>query len=268
MLVRAPLTCSPITVRHAWEKNGAAIDVNASPRLRLDPDGTLHVSQTWSGDIGTYTCRVTSVGGNDSRSAHLRVRSARLHFLSHMSSMTDGCCSSPPLVVSAFSHGFLLLSTPTLCACRQLPHAPENPVALLSTTEKRAINLTWAQAFDGNSPLIRYILEVSENSECELSRPSLYAASPRPTLATPPCSLHHPFPQRPHLNASLPELLTWLRRPLIFLRRDNVRKTLECFHPRGANVGPFLIRTEKMSTRKENKCDNADGICLAVLFFS
>lgn len=51
------------------------------------------------------------------------------------------------------------------CTCRQLPHAPENPIAVLSTTEKRAINLTWAQAFDGNSPLIRYILEVSENSE-------------------------------------------------------------------------------------------------------
>lgn len=52
-----------------------------------------------------------------------------------------------------------------MCSCRQLPHAPENPIAILSTTEKRAINLTWAQAFDGNSPLIRYILEVSENSE-------------------------------------------------------------------------------------------------------
>lgn len=62
--------------RHVWEKTGAAIDVSASPRLRQDPDGTLHISQTWSGDIGTYTCRVTSVGGNDSRSAHLRVRSA------------------------------------------------------------------------------------------------------------------------------------------------------------------------------------------------
>lgn len=52
-----------------------------------------------------------------------------------------------------------------MCARRQLPHAPENPIALLSLTERRAINLTWARAFDGNSPLIRYILEVSENSE-------------------------------------------------------------------------------------------------------
>eukprot|EP00063_Salmo_salar_P082988 XP_014057823.1 PREDICTED: protein sidekick-2-like [Salmo salar] len=110
-----------VSVRYVWEKSGSVVDVSTSPRLRLDPDGTLHLSQTWSGDIGTYTCRVTSVGGNDSRSAHLRVR--------------------------------------------QLPHAPEIPGAALSQVEKRAINLTWAQAFDGNSPLIRYILEVSENSE-------------------------------------------------------------------------------------------------------
>lgn len=61
-------------------------------------------------------------------------------------------------------HLFLLHT----CAYRQLPHAPENPVAILSSTEKRAINLTWAQAFDGNSPLIRYTMEVSENSKRSL----------------------------------------------------------------------------------------------------
>lgn len=38
---------------------------------------------------------------------------------------------------------------------------------MLSTSEKRAIDLSWAKPFDGNSPLIRYILEVSENSESE-----------------------------------------------------------------------------------------------------
>ncbi|XP_070294548.1 protein sidekick-2-like [Salvelinus sp. IW2-2015] len=46
----------------------------------------------------------------------------------------------------------------------QLPYAPENPAALLSSSEKRAINLTWAKPFDGNSPLLHYILEVSENN--------------------------------------------------------------------------------------------------------
>lgn len=159
--------------------------MNSSPRLRLDPDGTLHISQTWSGDIGTYTCRVTSVGGNDSHSAHLRVRSAVCPFLSclHRDSERHQLCSSPPLGLRCFCHGIFLIFTP-VCAYRQLPHAPENPVALLSATEKRAINLTWAQAFDGNSPLIRYILEVSENSKCEISHLSLGTASlwPRPFL--------------------------------------------------------------------------------------
>ncbi|NWV56107.1 SDK2 protein, partial [Daphoenositta chrysoptera] len=109
-----------VDVRYVWEKDGAPLGPESGPRLRLDEAGTLHISQTWSGDIGTYTCKVISAGGNDSRSAHLRVR--------------------------------------------QLPHAPESPVAALSPQEKRAINLTWAKPFDGNSPLLRYVVEVSENN--------------------------------------------------------------------------------------------------------
>ncbi|XP_064251606.1 protein sidekick-2 isoform X2 [Passer domesticus] len=109
-----------VDVRYVWEKDGAPLGPESGPRVRLDEMGTLHISQTWSGDIGTYTCKVISAGGNDSRSAHLRVR--------------------------------------------QLPHAPESPVAALSPQEKRAINLTWAKPFDGNSPLLRYVVEVSENN--------------------------------------------------------------------------------------------------------
>uniref|UniRef100_A0A670HQN0 Sidekick cell adhesion molecule 2 n=1 Tax=Podarcis muralis TaxID=64176 RepID=A0A670HQN0_PODMU len=122
---KASMTCGVthdprVVVRYMWEKDGVALNVENVARMRLDSTGTLHIAQTWSGDIGTYTCRVVSAGGNDSRSAHLRVR--------------------------------------------QLPHAPENPIAMLSTAEKRAINLTWTKPFDGNSPLLRYILEVSENN--------------------------------------------------------------------------------------------------------
>ncbi|NXI81044.1 SDK2 protein, partial [Rhipidura dahli] len=109
-----------VDVRYVWEKDGAPLGPESGPRVRLDEAGTLHISQTWSGDIGTYTCNVISAGGNDSRSAHLRVR--------------------------------------------QLPHAPESPVAALSPQEKRAINLTWAKPFDGNSPLLHYVVEVSENN--------------------------------------------------------------------------------------------------------
>ncbi|ERE69192.1 protein sidekick-2 isoform 1, partial [Cricetulus griseus] len=59
---------------YVWEKDGATLAVETNPRIRLDRNGSLHISQTWSGDIGTYTCRVLSAGGNDSRNAHLRVR--------------------------------------------------------------------------------------------------------------------------------------------------------------------------------------------------
>ncbi|XP_041939869.1 LOW QUALITY PROTEIN: protein sidekick-2-like [Alosa sapidissima] len=126
---KAIMTCgvthdSSVTVKFVWEKDGSVINAQSIPRMRLDADGTLHITQTWSGDIGTYTCRVTSVGGNDSHSAHLRVRSA--------------------LPAAA--------------------HAPENLWANLSTAERRAINLTWVKPFDGNSPLLRYTLEVSENN--------------------------------------------------------------------------------------------------------
>ncbi|XP_044531087.1 protein sidekick-2-like [Gracilinanus agilis] len=122
---KAFMTCGvthdpSVSVRYVWEKDGAILGVDSTPRMRLDKNGSLHISQTWSGDIGTYTCRVLSAGGNDSRSAYLRVR--------------------------------------------QLPHAPEHPVATLSTAERRSINLTWAKPFDGNSPLIHYVLEMSENN--------------------------------------------------------------------------------------------------------
>ncbi|KAM9371192.1 protein sidekick-2 [Phaethornis superciliosus] len=122
---KAVMTCGvthdpSVNVRYIWEKDGAPLSPESGPRVRLDEMGTLHISQTWSGDIGTYTCKVLSAGGNDSRSAHLRVR--------------------------------------------QLPHAPESPVATLSPLEKRAINLTWAKPFDGNSPLLHYVVEVSENN--------------------------------------------------------------------------------------------------------
>ncbi|XP_010577031.1 PREDICTED: protein sidekick-2 [Haliaeetus leucocephalus] len=63
-----------VDIRYVWEKDGAPLSPESGPRVRLDEMGTLHISQTWSGDIGTYTCKVVSAGGNDSRSAHLRVR--------------------------------------------------------------------------------------------------------------------------------------------------------------------------------------------------
>lgn len=74
MVMMMMMTLLSLYSSHVWEKEGSPVNVHSFPRMRLEADGTLHISQTWSGDIGTYTCRVTSVGGNDSRSAYLRVR--------------------------------------------------------------------------------------------------------------------------------------------------------------------------------------------------
>lgn len=82
--------------------------------------------------------------------------------------------STPHLIPASTPHPGLCplpnhpLPTPL---SRQLPHAPESPVATLSPLEKRAINLTWAKPFDGNSPLLRYVVEVSENSKRLLPAP-------------------------------------------------------------------------------------------------
>uniref|UniRef100_A0A6Q2Y236 Sidekick cell adhesion molecule 1a n=1 Tax=Esox lucius TaxID=8010 RepID=A0A6Q2Y236_ESOLU len=82
--------------------------------------GTLTISQTWSGDIGDYTCTVTSQAGNESRSARLEVI--------------------------------------------ELPHSPRSLSVSLNDSDSRSVLLSWVRPFDGNSPLLRYILELSENN--------------------------------------------------------------------------------------------------------
>uniref|UniRef100_A0A8D0CSZ8 Sidekick cell adhesion molecule 1 n=1 Tax=Sander lucioperca TaxID=283035 RepID=A0A8D0CSZ8_SANLU len=82
--------------------------------------GSLTIGQTWSGDIGDYTCTVTSQAGNDSRSARLEVI--------------------------------------------ELPHSPRSLTARLNDSDSRSVLLSWLRPFDGNSPLLHYLLELSENN--------------------------------------------------------------------------------------------------------
>lgn len=49
------------------------ISPSSSSRIVVEKGGSLLISQTWSGDIGDYTCEVVSEGGNDSRAARLEV---------------------------------------------------------------------------------------------------------------------------------------------------------------------------------------------------
>ncbi|XP_007941083.1 protein sidekick-1 [Orycteropus afer afer] len=109
-----------ISIRYVWKKDNVMINPSSSSRIVVEKDGSLLISQTWSGDIGDYTCEIISQGGNDSRTARLEVI--------------------------------------------ELPHPPQNLLASLDTSRSHSVTLSWVRPFDGNSPVLYYIVEVSENN--------------------------------------------------------------------------------------------------------
>ncbi|PKK23317.1 sidekick cell adhesion molecule 1 [Columba livia] len=119
--LRCGVTHDPrISIRYVWKKDSVVINPSSSSRITVESDGTLIISQTWSGDIGDYTCEVISFGGNDSRMARLEVI--------------------------------------------ELPHSPQNLVATLNSSYSRSVMLSWVRPFDGNSPVLYYMVELSENN--------------------------------------------------------------------------------------------------------
>ncbi|XP_068027322.1 protein sidekick-1-like, partial [Melanerpes formicivorus] len=119
--LRCEATHDPrISIRYLWKKDSVMINPSSSSRITVEKDGTLLISQTWSGDIGDYTCEVISFGGNDSRMARLEVI--------------------------------------------ELPHPPQNLLATLNSSYSRSVMLSWVRPFDGNSPVLYYMVELSENN--------------------------------------------------------------------------------------------------------
>lgn len=55
-----------------WDRGSVPVKPSSGGRVSVR-QGSLTISQTWSGDIGDYTCTVTSKAGKDSRSARLEV---------------------------------------------------------------------------------------------------------------------------------------------------------------------------------------------------
>uniref|UniRef100_A0A8C3XAQ0 Sidekick cell adhesion molecule 1 n=1 Tax=Catagonus wagneri TaxID=51154 RepID=A0A8C3XAQ0_9CETA len=46
----------------------------------------------------------------------------------------------------------------------ELPHSPQNLLASLSSSRSHTVTLSWVRPFDGNSPVLYYIVELSENN--------------------------------------------------------------------------------------------------------
>ncbi|XP_017262335.1 protein sidekick-1 isoform X1 [Kryptolebias marmoratus] len=110
---------SRIEISFTWDRSGVPVQPSSGGRVSVR-QGSLTISQTWSGDIGDYTCTVTSKAGNDSRSARLEVI--------------------------------------------ELPHPPRSLTARLNDSDSCSVHLSWLRPFDGNSPLLHYVLELSENN--------------------------------------------------------------------------------------------------------
>lgn len=55
-----------------WDRGGVPVLQTSGGRVSVR-QGSLTIGQTWSGDIGDYTCTVTSQAGNDSRTTRLEV---------------------------------------------------------------------------------------------------------------------------------------------------------------------------------------------------
>ncbi|XP_073801026.1 protein sidekick-1 isoform X4 [Danio rerio] len=108
-----------VGVRYVWKKDEELVSHSRGGRISLQ-EGSLHISQTWSGDIGNYTCDVISEAGNESKEARLEVI--------------------------------------------ELPHSPRNLQASLNANDSRSVDLSWMRPFDGNSPLLHYVVELSENN--------------------------------------------------------------------------------------------------------
>ncbi|XP_028450243.1 protein sidekick-1 isoform X1 [Perca flavescens] len=108
-----------VNISFKWDRGGLPLRPTSGGRVSMRK-GSLTIGQTWSGDIGDYTCTVTSQAGNDSRSARLEVI--------------------------------------------ELPHSPRSLTARLNDSDSRSVLLSWLRPFDGNSPLLHYLLELSENN--------------------------------------------------------------------------------------------------------
>ncbi|XP_037934636.1 protein sidekick isoform X4 [Teleopsis dalmanni] len=105
-----------------WYREGHPMPISNSQRIGVQADGTLEIQAVRASDVGTYSCVVTSPGGNETRSARLSVI--------------------------------------------ELPFPPTNvKVARLDAPNQRTINISWTPGFDGNSPILKFIIQRREVSE-------------------------------------------------------------------------------------------------------
>ena len=91
--------CALVCFSYQWLRGSAVLQPSSGGRVSVS-EGSLTISHTWSGDIGDYSCTVSSAAGNTSHSARLEV----------MYVLSPPLPSSPPLLSPPLLSSSLLLS--------------------------------------------------------------------------------------------------------------------------------------------------------------
>lgn len=106
------------------QKYAPNYESNSNSNLKLYKNGTLQIIEAKNTDIGTYRCLVTSVNNEEAGA------DSKTAFLNVV----------------------------------ELPYAPTNLNAAILGAEKRSANLSWQPSFDGNSAILKYIVQARINS--------------------------------------------------------------------------------------------------------
>ncbi len=101
-----------------WKFNDQLLEENDNPNLKMFRNGTLQIIEAKNTDIGIYKCMVRSVNNNQAGN------DSKMAYLNVV----------------------------------ELPYAPVNLNSQLIQDGKRSVNLSWDSSFDGNSPIIKYIV--------------------------------------------------------------------------------------------------------------
>ncbi|MGH0129283.1 UNVERIFIED_CONTAM: hypothetical protein FKN15_038666 [Acipenser sinensis] len=141
----------------AWKKSNQILASGSVqiPRFTLLETGGLQVRPVYLQDAGNYTCYASNSEGAVNATVSLTVWNRT--FISH-----------PPKDRRVIKGTMGVLECDATYDPRvsvsELPHSPRNLQASVNVSDSRTVGLSWVPPFDGNSPLLYYVVELSENN--------------------------------------------------------------------------------------------------------
>jgi len=114
-----------------------------SARIRIHLDGTLEIREVRATDVGQYKCIIRSEGGHDERVAQLKI----IELPYPPSNVVAGKLPKLAPVKSKFMNSSDSVTVTGVFGFN------------LQGANSKAVNLTWSSGFDGNSPILKFIIQ-------------------------------------------------------------------------------------------------------------